>query len=135
MSLEKFEKDKFFRDLCTENYNCLYKYILKKVNNVYDSEDLTQQLFLRVYINIDEIYNHPNRLGWMYKAINFFEDDLFSYLEKFLKPLEVNILRYKYKFGYNNKEIAKISDNLINIKIHRIKIKVRNLYNKEKFLD
>lgn len=45
----------------------LYKYIIGKVKNKYDAEDILQDVFVKIYKNIDRINDQSKLKSWLYK--------------------------------------------------------------------
>jgi RNA polymerase sigma factor (sigma-70 family) len=60
-----------YRTICTTYQNGLYNAILCIVQSVSDAEDLTQEVFIEAFLNIEH-FNHKSKLlTWLYRiAIN-----------------------------------------------------------------
>lgn len=73
----------------------LYKYINSNVKNKYDTEDILQDIFVKIYNNIDEVDDQSKLKSWIYRItkntiIDYYrkKKDISVDIEKFEKGLE-----------------------------------------------
>lgn len=73
----------------------LYKYINSKVKNIYDTEDILQDVFMKIYKNIEKIDELSRIKSWVYKItrntiIDYYrkKKDISIEIEKFEKGLD-----------------------------------------------
>ena len=60
---EELDKEKIYRDY----YEKVFGYILSKINNVQDAEDLSSEVFLKVYAKLDSFDENKASLStWIY---------------------------------------------------------------------
>ncbi|WP_455543423.1 RNA polymerase sigma factor [Intestinibacter sp.] len=60
--------DKFFHDLCKENYEKIFKYILIMIHDKNIAEDIVQEVFLIAYEKKKIIFSYENKSAFLYKV-------------------------------------------------------------------
>ncbi|MHC2990347.1 hypothetical protein OB13_01620 [Pontibacter sp. HJ8] len=45
----------------------LYRFILKRVKNQVEAEDILQEVFIKIHLNLDNLTNHANVQAWAYQ--------------------------------------------------------------------
>lgn len=63
--------DRLFRDICSEYRDKVYKYLFYSIGNKEDAEDITQEVFLHVYKNIEMVSSHENLGGYVFQVAKF----------------------------------------------------------------
>ncbi len=93
----------------------LYNYINSKVKNKYDTEDILQDVFVKIYKNIDKADELSKLKSWIYKItrntiIDYYrkKKDISVDIEKFEKGLEED-----NKSDNMNEEISKCLEKMI----------------------
>lgn len=75
----KLNKDKVFEDIVEEYSNSIIRICYLQTGNLNESEDLAQEVFLKIYKNLDKFKGNSSIYTWIYKiTIN----TCFSYLKK-----------------------------------------------------
>lgn len=59
--------DKKIEVIWDEFHKKLFKYINSKINNEHDTEDILQEVFVKIYNNINEIEDEAKIKSWIYK--------------------------------------------------------------------
>lgn len=60
--------DKFFHNLCKENYKQIFKYILVMIHDKSVAEDIVQEVFLIAYEKRTVIFSYENKRAFLYKV-------------------------------------------------------------------
>lgn len=60
----------FIKTLMEEHATSMVWLAFRRTDNSQLSEDLVQETFLTACCKPDQIYNHPNPAGWLYKVLN-----------------------------------------------------------------
>ncbi|SCJ18074.1 RNA polymerase sigma factor [Intestinibacter bartlettii] len=60
--------DKFFHNLCKENYKQIFKYILVMIHDKSVAEDIVQEVFLIAYEKRTVIFSYENKRTFLYKV-------------------------------------------------------------------
>lgn len=75
----KLNKDKMFKDIVEEYSNSIIRLCYLQTGDLNESEDLAQEVFLKIYKNLDKFKGNSSIYTWIYKiTIN----TCFSYLKK-----------------------------------------------------
>ncbi len=75
----KLNKDKVFEDIVEEYSNSIIRLCYLQTGDLNESEDLAQEVFLKIYKNLDRFKGNSSIYTWIYKVtIN----TCFSYLKK-----------------------------------------------------
>ena len=75
----KLNKDKMFEDIVEEYSNLIIRLCYLQTGDLNESEDLAQEVFLKIYKNLDKFKGNSSIYTWIYKiTIN----TCFSYLKK-----------------------------------------------------
>ncbi|MCD8090697.1 MAG: sigma-70 family RNA polymerase sigma factor [Clostridiales bacterium] len=65
------EKRAFLEKLYNDYSERLYAYVYCRTGDYDLSIDIVLETYLTAAEKIDEVYDHPNRLGWLYKTVKF----------------------------------------------------------------
>lgn len=65
MRTKKTEQELDFEKLCEQMEQPLRKYILHKTKDIYQAEDILQNVFLKATQNRSKVISHPNPKGWL----------------------------------------------------------------------
>ncbi len=84
--------------ICNEFSSELYKYINSKVKNKYDTEDILQDIFLKIYINIDKLDDQSKLEAWLYKIT---KNTIIDYYRK-KKDISVDVEKFEKGFEEDN---------------------------------
>ncbi len=93
----------------------LYKYINSKVKNKYDTEDILQDVFVKIYKNIDKVDELSKLKSWIYKII---KNTIIDYYRK-KKDISVDIKKLEKGLEEDNnsdninEEISKCLEKMI----------------------
>lgn len=60
--------DAFFNEICNEYYANIYKYLVFIIKDDEKAKDIVQDTFIVVYKNIEKVYNHENKGGYIFKT-------------------------------------------------------------------
>lgn len=82
--IENFnDKNVFFNSLYIKYYRPVKNFISKHLNNRQPEEEITQEVFIKLYQNIESL--HPESIkGWLYKVAH---NEAINYYRKNLKPI------------------------------------------------
>lgn len=103
------------KHICNEYSSELYKYINSKVKNKCDTEDILQDIFIKIYKNIDKIYEQSKLKSWIYKIT---KNTIIDYYRK-KKDVAVDIkdleksLEEDNNLDNMNEEISKCLEKMI----------------------
>lgn len=75
----KLNKDKMFEDIVEEYSNSIIRLCYLQTGDLNESEDLAQEVFLKIYKNIDKFKGNSSIYTWIY---NITINTCFSYLKK-----------------------------------------------------
>ncbi|WP_157949934.1 RNA polymerase sigma factor SigZ [Vallitalea okinawensis] len=95
--------------------NELYKYINSKVKNKYDSEDILQEVFIKIQSNIDQVDDQSKLKSWIYKIT---KNTMIDYYRK-KKDISVDIQQFEEELDNEkcsdnmNKEISRCVGKMI----------------------
>lgn len=64
---EESYKEEFDR-LQNEHYEIIYKFIVRNIYDSFAAEDLTQNTFLALYMNLEEVLRKGNVRAWLFKT-------------------------------------------------------------------
>lgn len=60
--------DTFFNKICNEYYANIYKYLVFIIKDDEKAKDIVQDTFIVVYKNIEKVYTHENKGGYIFKT-------------------------------------------------------------------
>lgn len=60
--------DTFFNKICNEYYADIYKYLVFIIKDDEKAKDIVQDTFIVVYKNIEKVYTHENKGGYIFKT-------------------------------------------------------------------
>jgi len=83
----------------------LYKYINSKVKNKYDTEDILQDVFLKIHKNIDKINDHSKLKSWLYKITKNTIIDYYKKKKEVENKFVFNKMKYQKQEEINEKII------------------------------
>ncbi len=65
--------EKTFDEIYLQYYNTIFKYCNYKLNNNYDADDITSEVFLLLYQKWNSFDSHPDSgiLTWLYRSASF----------------------------------------------------------------
>lgn len=104
-----------FKHIWKEFSSQLYIYINSKVNNKYDTEDIIQEVFIKIHNNIDKINDQSKLKSWIYKIT---KNTIIDYYRK-KKDISVDIMKFEKVIEEDNKsdnmneEISKCLEKMI----------------------
>lgn len=93
----------------------LFKYINSKVKNKYDAEDILQDVFIKIYKNIDKLNEQTNLRSWIFKIT---KNTIIDYYRKKKDiSVDINILENDLEKNNNsdnmNEEISRCLEIMI----------------------
>ncbi len=107
--------DDKFKHIWNEFSSELYKYINSKVKSKYDTEDILQDVFVKIYKNIDKVDELSKVKSWIYKIT---KNTIIDYYRK-KKDISVDINKLKESLDADNgsdnmnEEISKCLEKMI----------------------
>lgn len=139
---DKNTKDKILNRIYAETYQNLRRFVERRSMSPDFVEDILQEVYLEIYLHIEDLITHENYMGWIYKTADnkvkklnsvyrsflshetglgeetarITHDYEFIELERYRKALredEYHLLMMKYGSGYTYKDIAKITGNSV----------------------
>lgn len=63
--------DKFFEGLCLDYHERVFKYLYYSLKDLDDAKDITQEVFLHIYENLDKVIDHENIGGYIFQTAKF----------------------------------------------------------------
>lgn len=142
MSNRKTE-DAFFINIYQETYNNLRRFVQRRSKDPAMVDDILQEVYIEAFRHIEDLKQHENSIGWIYKTADnkikklnsiyirhaIHETDLeewgaqvvdnseefieFEQYREVLKEDEYEFLMKKYKDGYSHKDLAKMTGNSV----------------------
>lgn len=103
------------KHIWTEFSSELYRYINSKVNNKYDSEDILQDIFIKIYENIDKVDDQSKLKSWIYRIT---KNTIIDYYRK-KKDISIDIKEFEKGLEEDNssdnmnEEISKCLEKMI----------------------
>lgn len=62
------KRDNLFHDFYKEKFSLIHRYLFVLMNQNDAAEEMAQEVFYMAYEKWDELQNHPNIMGWLYKT-------------------------------------------------------------------
>ncbi|PKM58254.1 MAG: RNA polymerase sigma factor SigZ [Firmicutes bacterium HGW-Firmicutes-3] len=86
----------------------LLSFIKAKVNDQHEAEDILQEVFIRIYKNIEQLEDESKLKSWLYKITNNAIIDYYRKRKKTEVQIELleNVLRYEEEIVTMNDEIS-----------------------------
>lgn len=81
--------DEFFYNLCKENYEQIFKYILIMIHDKSVAEDIVQEVFLIAYKKKKIIFSYENKRAFLYKVSKNLTNEYIRKSQKY-KIVELN---------------------------------------------
>ena len=81
--------DEFFHNLCKENYEQIFKYILVMIHDKTIAEDIVQEVFLIAYKKRKFIFSYENKRAFLYKVSKNLTNEYIRKSQKY-KIVELN---------------------------------------------
>ena len=119
--------DKFFKTLCQENYEQIFKYIMVMVYNKSVAEDIVQEVFIVAYEKRKTLFLYENKKAFLYKVSKNLTNEYIRKSKKY-KIVELNhnnvvnenkirkylMLHYRELITYKCKDKGPILNSLLN---------------------
>lgn len=116
-----------FDKLWDEFYFKLLNYIRTMVKNTYDAEDILQDVFVKIFNNIEQLENKSSIKPWIYKITKNTVKDFYK------KKKDISVAPEDlYNFDIDNDDIDNMNDDIINClknMVFNLPDKYQDIYN------
>lgn len=101
-----FEKEKYFEEIVERYTNKIRKYIARITGNWQESEDITQEVFIKAYTNIASFNPKMKFSSWIYRIAH---NESVNFIKKHYKTQNVEYNdEIKKRFVEDNEALSKI---------------------------
>ena len=125
----EFSKEKLFDEIYDEFFERVYKFSSYRVNNKEDAHDITSNIFIKIYKNIDTYNEDKSHLAvWIFTIAR---NTIYDYYRKKNKFKMISIDKFKDFFSSEKY----VEDNIEKLEEYDyLRLKVQELEEKEKML-
>ncbi len=96
-----------FTEFYNKYYADIYSYVRSHVNNEMIAKDITADTFVIALTKFDTVKEHPNQIGWLYKAARFKLKEFYKKLQNDLHPVTEEMIAGApfIESGYSAREL------------------------------
>ena len=107
--------DKIIRDIWLDLHQEMRKFIFNKVKNVEDAEDILQEVFLKIQLNIHQLKDYTKLTSWCYQIARNIITDYFRNSRSTISIDEVQLPELE-----SDDSVYQLLGNCINSKINQL---------------
>ncbi len=110
-----YKTNKLIQDIWLDLHQEMRKFILKKVNNIEDTEDILQEIFIKIQLNIHQLNDYTKLTSWSYQIARNIINDYFRNVRSTVDIEEVHLNEME-----SEESIYQSLSNCINQKIDKL---------------